>query len=827
MRSLLVLFVLVLAIQPAFAQKEGNNWYFGYKAGLSFNTNPPQVLFNGQSNSKMGHASISDKNGNLLFYFGGSGSNKAVYNRNHAQMPNGNGFHSYSEFNMIIPWPGQNKYYFFSHVNGTQSYNGYSIIDMSLDNGLGDVTAAKNVFLSNATTQLNTLSNIGSVAVKHRNNRDYWYINANFHPVRLRAYLISPAGLDTVPVSSNLNLLTGYSKIKASPDGRTLAVVGFGPITILDFDNTSGIATTRYTLPAQTVSVEFSPDGTKLFTLATHSGINNVSHLDLIQFDLLAGSTTAIQNSAKTIHHFSGFSPTHMQVGPDGKIYQTSDSIPDKYLHVIHRPNLTGTASRFQKNAIDLDPANAYTTQSTYKAGDVLPSFVQSFFYRPRIDMQQTCFGDTARFDLSNRAYADSVDWNFGDPTSGSLNTSKSFTPKHFYAAGGTYNVQAIVHFNFTSDTVLQTISIPHTIVKPNLGNDTTLCQGDTLRLRAYQFGATYEWQDSLTTDSVFTVTRPGQYWVQVSNGCGLRTDTINVTFHQPLQTNFGPDLWLCPGEQHTLKVTSAGGQILWQNGSTQPEFTVSQPGTYTVKVTNLCGSYSDTIKVAYRTLPTRLLPADTVLCAPADVLLNATTPHAVEYLWQDGSRNPQFLAKYPGTYWVQIKTSCNTTVRDNIEISYNQEPATRFPADTLLCSGNSLILKAPPGLRYRWNTGDTTQQLSVTEAGKYAVTVETAPNCFFQDSIQVREERCFKKPFIANIITPNQDNRNDTFEPKGLEPGPWRLEIYNRWGKLLYQKENYTNQWPEKEVAAGTYYYLLRHAQTGKTHKGWVEVTK
>src|SRR6478735_2495355 len=145
-RKTYLLFLLLISefmgCQLAFAQKEGNNWYFGYKAGLSFNTNPPQVLFNGQNEGKKGNASISDRNGNLLFYFGGDGYNKSIYNRNHVPMPNGGGFNTFSVFSLIIPWPGQNKYYFFTnYANGNYAHNGYSVIDMSLNNGLGDVTA--------------------------------------------------------------------------------------------------------------------------------------------------------------------------------------------------------------------------------------------------------------------------------------------------------------------------------------------------------------------------------------------------------------------------------------------------------------------------------------------------------------------------------------------------------------------------------------------------------------------------------------------------------------------------------------------------------------
>ena len=67
--------------------QQGNNWYFGAYAGLTFNTNPPTALTNGSLLSEEGCATMSDAQGNLLFYTDG----QTVYNKNHLAMPNGTG----------------------------------------------------------------------------------------------------------------------------------------------------------------------------------------------------------------------------------------------------------------------------------------------------------------------------------------------------------------------------------------------------------------------------------------------------------------------------------------------------------------------------------------------------------------------------------------------------------------------------------------------------------------------------------------------------------------------------------------------------------------
>ena len=79
MKPKFLLLVVILISSTSFAQKEAANWYFGDMAGLTFNSGSPVALLNGQLITREGCASISDKDGNLLFYTDGS----VVYNKNH------------------------------------------------------------------------------------------------------------------------------------------------------------------------------------------------------------------------------------------------------------------------------------------------------------------------------------------------------------------------------------------------------------------------------------------------------------------------------------------------------------------------------------------------------------------------------------------------------------------------------------------------------------------------------------------------------------------------------------------------------------------------
>src|SRR4029453_18016240 len=113
-----------------------------------------------------------------------------------------------------------------------------------------------------------------------------------------------------------------------------------------------------------------------------------------------------------------------------------------------------------------------------------------------------------------------SVEWNFGDPLSGSDNTSTFFSPLHIYTQQGIYKVRLVYlrSGGCFPDTVYKQIYAGP--FKLYLGRDTTLCEGDTLQLLAKISNATNLWSDG-STDTVMSVTEAGKYWARtILNGC-------------------------------------------------------------------------------------------------------------------------------------------------------------------------------------------------------------------------------------------------------------------------------------------------------------------
>lgn len=456
---------LLLWVLPSFSQKEGNIWYFGGKAGISFNTGSPVALTNSAMYQYDGCATISDSNGNLLFYSNGVD----VWNKNHTIMDNGYGLlgsYSSTQSCVAVKKPKSDSIYYLFTVDDAAGPNGfcYSIISMSRNGGLGKVIT-KNVSLLSPTTEKVT-------AVRHRNKTDIWVITHGWDTNAFYAYLITPSGIKTTPVVSSvgykhtgsLTRATGYMKV--SPNGKKIAYAinsYYGVVEILDFNDSTGMISNPVTCTSikDPYGIEFSPDGTKLY-------VTSRAYKEIYEFFLDAGSPTEILNSMVKVATSSAQLGA-MQVAIDGKIYVARE---DKYLGIINSPNAFGSACKYSDKGF-------YLAGKDSKFG--LPTFNQSYFYNPEYQFRNFCYGDSTEFIVSSSSLIDSLKWYFGDANSPNK-WSNNLIAKHKYSAPGIYNVNLIVYLITNAiDTHTWTLKIHP---KPNADfviNDSTQCQKENL----------------------------------------------------------------------------------------------------------------------------------------------------------------------------------------------------------------------------------------------------------------------------------------------------------------------------------------------------------
>lgn len=442
--------------------KQANNWYFGFHHGLNFSSGTPQIVSGSMTDVMEGSTEISTPEGELLFYV----SNATVWNKNNMPMPNGTGLLSGSQSStqsgIVIPKPGApGIYYLFNEA--VEDGLVYSEIDMSLNNGLGDIGANKNIVLD-VTAKVEKLT-----AVYHADKERIWLISHHAGNNEFIAYLISSSGIAPAPVVSSIGhsystlnpvedvdyLYDGPAgQLKASPDGTKLAAVqelgsefggayGSGKIEVFDFDNTTGQVSNPVHLGVvySAYALEFSPNSKFLYVNDSRFirvGQLGTTIIDVIQYDLEAGNESAIAASQVLVGQISSRLSSAMQLGPDGRIY-LMNSKSQNLLVAVTNPNNTGLAAGFQQNALVMEDNDSIG----------MPTFNQSYF-QSGILFEQNCSGEVT-FSLLRIPDVTAVSWNFGDPNSGAANISD--TGAHTYTTAGTYTVTAQI----TSNGAVQT----------------------------------------------------------------------------------------------------------------------------------------------------------------------------------------------------------------------------------------------------------------------------------------------------------------------------------------------------------------------------------
>lgn len=796
-----LLFWLLVLSAPVAAQPNASRfWYFGNTAGLDFSTTPPTVLTNSAMNAFEGAATIADASGALLFYTNGN----LVWNKNHVPMPSGNGLNgdgAATQSSIIVPAPANNGIYYIFTVDTNGGPRGlcYSQVDMSLNGGNGDVTV-KNIPLQTPVSEKLT-------AVRHANGVDAWVVVHGWNSDAFYAYRVTPAGVNTTPVISNAGSTHGglffnsHGYMKSSPqaDKLALAIRGDRKVEVFDFNNITGQISNPVskTYPVQVYGVEFSPNGELLYV----STMNNPG--EIRQLNLTLGSPAAIAGSDQLVGSIPGFLGA-LQMASNKKIYIAE--YMSTSLSVIEFPDLPGSACAVNAGTVFLGGKT-----SMYG----LPNFLQSFFIVADFTYADTCEGAPTQF---NTVFTnpDSVRWNFGDPASGAANVSTQINPTHTFTTDAAYTVQLIVYFGLLTDTVKKTIQV---LPRPNpsLGNDTILgCVGNQVILDPGNFPvANYLWSDN-STGPTLTVSATGTYWVEVEENSCKASDTAVVILNNFPVVDLGASQTICEGDPLILDAGNPGAAYLWQDGSTAQTYSVTTTGLYAVTVSVGPCSDDDNVLITVTPRPNAALGPDTTLCKGTPLFLDATNPGA-SYIWQDGSTNSFLFAEDAGTYAV-IVTVGQCTASDTVVIDQQEQPQVFLGEDSVLCAGQLIQLRAfNYGATYRWQDGSADSVYFPTITGQYYVTVEN--QCGLDaDSINVTFNVCNCLVYIPNAFTPNRDTKNEVFNYEvNCTDFTGSLEIYNRFGQLLFASENPEIGWDGlhegAEAPAGIYVYLLQYS--------------
>lgn len=305
----------------------------------------------------------------------------------------------------------------------------------------------------------------------------------------------------------------------------------------------------------------------------------------------------------------------------------------------------------------------------------------------------------------------------------------------------GTYSV--VVSNDCGSSTASAFIEI--SLTPTAFLQDVTACDGEEIMLDPIAFDITnfvYTWNNGLPSDPFVNVTEAGLYEVTVSTNCGSSTAQANVFISSSPSPELS-DVFFCEGTLVILDPIADNDpsfSYAWTGGlPATAEANITEAGTYTVEVTNDCGTSSATSIVSTETTPDPQL-IDAVYCIGQTAILDpiAVDEDYYEYTWSDGlPSDAEVSVTESGVYTVTVSNACgeNSTsaVIDFVDdINFQLD-------DAVLCVDSEVTLSVPPGIgTVEWSNGSNDNDLTVTSPGTYSVTITSNCGQSFTQSAQV-----------------------------------------------------------------------------------------
>ncbi|MDA0194359.1 MAG: PKD domain-containing protein [Bacteroidetes bacterium] len=537
-----------------------NQWYFGQMAGIDFNENPPVPLVdNNQMNSPEAASTISDINGDLLFYSNGV----SVYNKEHEMMLDGfniGGDSTSAQGALIVPVPQDaTSFYIFTT---DPSWNDqtfdvkYSFIDLKRDGANGGVALKDRPLYYKGTERLTASGSGGSLI---------WVVTHEFGNNTFRSYPVTEDGIGSASLSTAGTILSvateGNSKntMKLSADVSKLAMTIAGPenfVEVFDYIDTAGQVANPLKInigepaPAEIYGVLISPNNEKLY-VTTKGGGNS----KLIQFTIDTTDVATIEAS-KAIIAQDAQEFGDLQTGPNGIVYMAVNGSGD--LGTINNPNNDASQVGFTLAGFNLGGRLSSLG---------LPNFVQNASQPPQtpsIAATPGCLGQDSQFTGGGTSSIDEFFWIFGDGGS-----SMDQNPVNTYNAIGTYTASLRITNRCGLDTTLFTQVVVNVIPpRPTTPGAVALCQDSVVleALPADDPRYTYSWSTGDTTRqiTVTTIATLQVAVIDIQTGCISEIVTVLVGDGRP-QVELGPAQTVCVGEQPPqLDAVNPGASYAW-----------------------------------------------------------------------------------------------------------------------------------------------------------------------------------------------------------------------------------------------------------------------
>lgn len=404
-----------------------------------------------------------------------------------------------------------------------------------------------------------------------------------------------------------------------------------------------------------------------------------------------------------------------------------------------------------------------------------------------------------------------------------------------------------------------------------DLGGDQSFCDQESFEIVPTITGvdltdATFLWNTGDTTQNL-TVTETGTYTLEVSSPSCETTETASVFIELGVTpiVDLGEDLAVCDEASFEIvntltNVDAADATFLWNTGDTSQNLTVTVTGTYSVEVTVGDCTGSGSVFIQFGETPIFDLGPDFSSCIEDVIVLDASPsnidPTLATYQWfQDGVALADVTSTLEivdfGTYEVIVDFE-GCTASDTITIS-TENLIVSLPEGFQTCPDETQTLVSTTeetGVSYQWFlngdliSGATNATLEINIApealGEQIYEVEiTRGVCTATAQIPITLYDVGNCTITQGISPDNLDGLNDSLDLTFLadRSGIENLQIFNRHGRLVFERQNYVNEWRGQTdisgdlLPTGTYFYVINltsnDPEYGTEATGWIYLNR
>ncbi|SFT87745.1 gliding motility-associated C-terminal domain-containing protein [Lishizhenia tianjinensis] len=486
-------------------------------------------------------------------------------------------------------------------------------------------------------------------------------------------------------------------------------------------------------------------------------------------------------------------------------------------------------------NGIWVSSPGDYSVTATSTDGCVASTDTVSigyFFGNENMDFPDTtlCIGDSAAFTYTGNG---SIEW---------------FINNNLVSTQNTYVIQTLTD----PFTLVYTIDRPYcgpytdsfTVALSNLPSDITFlmdefyCHNDSLILATQDPADNYEWTNSnnenYTGNNVVIYpideNNSGMYYLTASNQYCSTEDSMYITVFPSFTLQLNTDTsFICKNSTDEVYDTlNSYNSLYWEfeNSFFTDDETLYvdqsfEDGYYVLQGldVNNCPFIPDSVQVYNTNNHNFFIQLDTAACIHTQLNLYADEIPNTNFIWTLPDGSNQYTSTVSindldsvniGWYNVEIEVFGNCNFSDSLYLDLYLPFEFSLGNDTLICRKEFYGIYPPDGLNtlYWENGSNEVPHYVFNDFNSIILTNIDENGCYFSDTLELELSSC--TPVVPNVITVNGDGMNDYFIIKNSEKHPRnRLEIVNRWGNPIYEKDHYDNTFNGVGLSDGTYFFI------------------